>query len=136
MLDCLHLQLSSQPDTEDTEGVSYPFPAAPSCGIWAAKVSPLKTLIQRQGRREGMLGRQGHLAAQHPSWQARARLFLIQDVLQQLKMPALPSFPWALISELTTVTGLTQICQPPPLCLQRARDLGPCVCVFPSFFFF
>lgn len=50
----------------------------------------------------GVFGRQGLYAAQHPSWQAQAGLFLFWDVLQRLKTSTFPSFPWALISKLTT----------------------------------
>lgn len=82
--------------------------------------------------------RQGHHTAQHPSWQARAGLFLLQDVLQQLKMSALPSFPWALISELTRLSGLALGFVSLLLCTcMCARDMGPrcvragmCTCVY------
>lgn len=43
----LGLQLSfPHPATEREHGVFYSFTAGPSCGIWAAQDSPLRTLIQ------------------------------------------------------------------------------------------
>ena len=78
----------------------------------------------------GVLGRQGHRAAQHFSGQARAGLFLLCDVLQQLTTSALPSLPWALFSELTTLTGLALGFASLLLCTcVCARGMGPRVCV-------
>lgn len=78
----------------------------------------------------GVLGHQGHCAAQHPCWQAQAGLLLLWDVLQQLKTPALPPFPWALISKLTTLVWLWGLstCSSMPTYVLEAW--GPvCACV-------
>lgn len=79
----------------------------------------------------GVLGCQGHCAAQHPSWQAQAGLFLLWDVLQQLKTSAFPSFPWALISKLTTLVwpwGLSSCSSVPTLVLEAWGPVCVCLC--------
>lgn len=87
-------------------------------------------LDSEAGEVGGVSEHHGHQAALHLSWQAGPALFLLQDVLQQLKESALPSFPWALISELAMLSGLALGCVSLLLCICTcARGMGPHVCM-------
>ena len=132
MLDSLHLQLCSCPALTLRTSWST---LSSHCNsfVWhVGCTSESSEDLDSKAGEVGVLGRQGLCAAQHPSWQAQAGLFLLWDVLQQLKASAFPSFPWTLISKLTTLVwlwGLSTCSSAPTYVLEAWGPVGVCVCV-------